>query len=56
MTADGLTDIADHLVLTCEADCAEPDRRIHGITLRMLAVGRASLLERPADASAQLSG
>lgn len=44
MTAGGLTDIADHLVLSCEAGCAKPDRRIYELTLRMLAVEPARAL------------
>ncbi|MFK4070614.1 HAD family hydrolase [Streptomyces sp. NPDC029674] len=34
MTAAGLLDIADHLVLSCEVGCAKPDPRIYEIALR----------------------
>lgn len=44
MSAGGLTDIADHLVLSCEAGCAKPDRRIFEIALRLLAVEPARSL------------
>ncbi|MEV0321733.1 HAD family phosphatase [Streptomyces sp. NPDC050658] len=36
MTRGGLTDIADHLVLSCEVGCAKPGRRIYEIALGRL--------------------
>ncbi|MGW7088554.1 HAD family hydrolase [Streptomyces sp. NPDC054871] len=44
MSAGGLLDVADHLVLSCEAGCAKPDRRIYEIALRLTAVEPAQAL------------
>ncbi|MFF1710217.1 HAD family hydrolase [Streptomyces sp. NPDC058268] len=51
MSAAGLSDIADHLVLSCEVGCAKPDRRIYEIALRLLAVepARALFIDDVAD-------
>lgn len=47
MSAGGLVDVADHLVLSCEAGCAKPDRRIYEIALALLGVepGRALFID-----------
>ncbi|MGW6273680.1 HAD family hydrolase [Streptomyces sp. NPDC055060] len=44
MSAGGLLDVADHLVLSCEAGCAKPDRRIYELSRRLLAVEPANAL------------
>ncbi|MEU5954268.1 HAD family phosphatase [Streptomyces sp. NPDC047525] len=44
MSRGGLLDVADHLVLSCEAGCAKPDRRIYEIALRLLGIEPADAL------------
>ncbi|GAA1926989.1 hypothetical protein GCM10009837_60480 [Streptomyces durmitorensis] len=55
MSQGGLLDVADHLVLSCEAGCAKPDRRIYEIALRLLGVEPADALfidDTPANGAA----
>lgn len=44
LAAAGVTELADGIVLSCEAGCAKPDPRIYAIALRAAGAGPADAL------------